>query len=100
MSAWDAGHLPHVLQNAIHSNDIPTIRRHLPTTQRNLDGALFLAMQHSAIPTIEFLLEAGAALIASTFFRAIDRQDTAVFEVFLQRGWRVADTPGECTAVQ
>jgi len=100
MSAWDAGHLPHVLQNAIHSNDLLTIKRHLPKSQDDLDAALLIAMPHCAIPTIKFLLRAGKVVEEEAFYKAISRKDTAIFEAMMENGWHVDDTPSERTAVQ
>ncbi|KAF2821566.1 hypothetical protein CC86DRAFT_459173 [Ophiobolus disseminans] len=99
MSAWGVENLPHVLQNAIYSNDIPTIKRHLPKIQHDLDEALLLAMPHSAPFTIKFFLEAGARLGNNVFYAAFERQDTAVFEAFMETGWHIDDTPVQYSAV-
>jgi hypothetical protein len=86
MTSWDALRLPHVLQNAIHANDLLTITRHLPTPQDALNAALFLALPYSSIQTITHLLAAGAVLSSSAYYAAIKREDIRV----LKRWWNMA----------
>jgi hypothetical protein len=92
MTSWDAHRLPHVLQNAIHANDLLTITRHLPTPQDVLNAALLLALPYSSMQTITHLLAAGAALSSSAYYAAIKREDIRVFEALVEYGWDIDST--------
>jgi len=87
--------MPYTATTCQRSNDIS---RNLKTY--DLDAALLVDMPHSAIPTIKFLLGAGAVVREAVFYKAINRKDTAIFEAMMENGWHFDDTPSERTALQ
>jgi hypothetical protein len=84
MTAYSFTHLPHVLQNALYANDIPTINRHFPKNQYDLDAALLLAISHSALPILTLLFKAGANMSSATFHAAVSRNNPAAFQLLIE----------------
>lgn len=102
MTSLDAQRLPQVLQDAIRSDDLPTIKRHMPKrkAQSDLNAALLVAIPQSALPTIKLLLEVGADFGHAGRFAALDKKEPAVLEAFIEHGWNVNDTLSKYTALQ
>lgn len=88
--------IPNDIQDAIKSNDTKTLRKWLrqgpdPGYEAKQD-CLKLAIRESSIETIKTLLSHGATFTDHSFYKAIDREEPAVFQQLLDCGWDIDST--------
>ncbi|KAF2821564.1 hypothetical protein CC86DRAFT_470751 [Ophiobolus disseminans] len=92
-----------VLKEAIQRDDVDAIRSELSSqpeiTQDELNEHLNSTMLQGSIVTIKLLLERGAKLNRSSFGKAIDRGEPAVFQMLIERGWDINSIKFRTSAV-
>ncbi|KAI4942814.1 hypothetical protein J4E91_009734 [Alternaria rosae] len=89
-------HVPKYIKDAIKTNDLKTLRKWLrqwPDPEYEAkQSCLDLAIRKSSIDTIKTLISHGATFTDLSFYKAIDREEPAVFQQLLNHGWDIDST--------
>lgn len=96
--------LSNEVQDIIEANDASKLEARLSEdpalTQEELNKCLESVMSNGSLDMIKVLLQHGSRMNVFAFFKAMRREDPAVFQLLIDNGWDINSTEFELSAVQ